>query len=128
MKRVDRALRESGIKLDIEIELDVQNLRKFFEEAAEEARLEAEKPQIMRDAVLARTNYVRKSGAQTDEGSLFAKKSPYASPRTSPLIQRKTTEGSQPVIDSELNKSNEQPTMEEPQSTQEPDNLSKETE
>ena len=90
--------------------------------------MEADKPQIMRDAVLARTSYVRKTSALTDEGSPFARKSPGPSPRTSPLVQRKASEGCQPVPAIELNKSDEQPTGEEPQTAQDTDNLSQETE
>eukprot|EP00118_Oscarella_pearsei_P020179 m.218008 g.218008 ORF g.218008 m.218008 type:complete len:495 (+) comp39887_c0_seq9:206-1690(+) len=67
LKRVDRALKESGIHLDLQLETDVKNLKQFFEEIVEEVRLEAEKPQIMKEALTARVQYSRKSAALSDE-------------------------------------------------------------
>lgn len=59
MKRLDKALQDSGIKIDIEIEADVSNLKKFFEDCVAEASYEAQKLDIMRDAVRARGSYAR---------------------------------------------------------------------
>ena len=69
--------------------INVQSLSliEFFEEAAEEARLDAEKPRIMKDAVLARTSYVRKSGIIS------------GSPETSPLIDRKAEQEQSAIVD-----------------------------
>lgn len=127
----------------------------FFEEAAAEAQLDADKPQIMREAVLARTSYVRKSGALTDEGSPFGRKSPSSgnSPQTSPLVERKSTQGrptaavrkssqgppvvakrksspSHPAVAdaSESAKAAERPVVEEPLAAEEPGDVSQQTE
>ncbi|XP_065920784.1 pleckstrin homology domain-containing family D member 1-like [Dysidea avara] len=59
LKRLDKALRDSGIKIDIEIEADVTNLKNFFEDCVAEASYEAQKIDIMRDAVRARVSYER---------------------------------------------------------------------
>eukprot|EP00050_Salpingoeca_kvevrii_P009506 m.3313 g.3313 ORF g.3313 m.3313 type:complete len:489 (-) comp2294_c0_seq1:171-1637(-) len=55
--RLDKALRESGVKIDIEIEADVKALKSFFEDALETAAYEANKIQIMREAVSARPGF-----------------------------------------------------------------------
>ena len=71
-----QALQDSGIKIDIEIEADVSNLKseatipavmvnivmfstEFFEDCVAEASYEAQKLDIMRDAVRARGSYAR---------------------------------------------------------------------
>jgi hypothetical protein len=63
LKRLDRALRESGVKIDLEIETDVKNLREFFEECIEEERFAAEKLMVMKEAIHAKTEYKKSVGS-----------------------------------------------------------------
>lgn len=57
LKRLDKALRDSGVQIDIQIETDVKNLRDFFEVCIKEEQFEAQKLDIMRDAVRAKVSY-----------------------------------------------------------------------
>jgi len=84
-----QALRDSGIKIDIEIEADVTNLKsswtlcmnkhnvfpfyysEFFEDCVAEATYEAQKIDIMRDAVKARISYERaRENSVTDQNGI----------------------------------------------------------
>eukprot|EP00054_Salpingoeca_dolichothecata_P005857 m.36521 g.36521 ORF g.36521 m.36521 type:complete len:535 (-) comp16016_c0_seq1:60-1664(-) len=53
LARLEKALRDSGVKIDIDIEADVSSLKKFFEEALEEVAWEATKTDTMREALTA---------------------------------------------------------------------------
>ena len=54
VKRLDIALKERGITIDIELDTDIKGLIGFFEEVIEEATFEKHKLDIMRSAVTAR--------------------------------------------------------------------------
>eukprot|EP00116_Pleurobrachia_bachei_P010266 sb/3470528/ len=59
LKRLDGALRDSGLKVSLEIEADVTTLKSFFEDAAQEAEIQAKKHLLMEEAVRAKKNYER---------------------------------------------------------------------
>jgi len=64
LERLELALRLSGTRmcdeLKDEIMPDVRRLRSFFENCAEEAALDANRPMIMRNAVYARKSFLKK--------------------------------------------------------------------
>lgn len=73
LKRLDKALRDSGVHIDLQIETDVKNLKEFFEECIQEEQYEAQKLDIMRDAVRAKVSYSEKSkrfNGHSKDGSL----------------------------------------------------------
>ena len=53
VKRLDNALKERGITIDIDLDTDIKGLIGFFEEVIEEATFEKHKLDIMRSAVSA---------------------------------------------------------------------------
>ncbi|KAI6658438.1 Pleckstrin homology domain-containing family D member 1 [Oopsacas minuta] len=57
VKRLDAALKERGITIDIDLDTDIKGLIGFFEEVIEEATFEKQKLDIMRSAVTARHTY-----------------------------------------------------------------------
>ena len=57
LKRLDRAMKESGVHIDLQIQNDVKDLRKFFEDCIAEVQFEAHKATIMRDALRAKADY-----------------------------------------------------------------------
>ena len=57
VKRLDRALKERGINIDLELDTDIKGLIGFFEEVIEEATFEKQKLEIMRSAMTARQEY-----------------------------------------------------------------------
>ncbi|XP_022110957.1 pleckstrin homology domain-containing family D member 1-like isoform X2 [Acanthaster planci] len=69
LARLDAALKESRpepvtkreTELDVEIFTNVAHLKKFFEDIAMEAKLDANKPIIMKNALHARKSFVRKT-------------------------------------------------------------------
>ncbi|XP_038072343.1 pleckstrin homology domain-containing family D member 1-like isoform X3 [Patiria miniata] len=69
LARLDKALKESrpepvtkrDTELDVEIFTNVAHLKKFFEDIAMEAKLDANKPMIMKNALHARKSFVRKT-------------------------------------------------------------------
>lgn len=61
LRRLDAALRKHGIKLDIDVYADVKTLMNFFEERVEEARRDAKRIEIMKNALHAKRQYLTAS-------------------------------------------------------------------
>lgn len=59
LKRLDAALRKSGVKVDVDIEADVKTLKGFFETVLTESYWDAHRDRIMKEAVTARPLYDR---------------------------------------------------------------------
>ena len=57
VKRLDSALKERGITIDLDLDTDIKGLIGFFEEVIEEATFEKQKLDIMRSAVTARQEF-----------------------------------------------------------------------
>lgn len=58
LKRLDNALRKSGVKLDIDVFADVKMLLTFFEERVEDNRRDAHQIDIMKAALQAKRRYI----------------------------------------------------------------------
>ena len=54
LKRLDQALRKSGIKLDVDVFADVKTLKKFFEERVDEVSRDAKRIDTMKKALRAK--------------------------------------------------------------------------
>ena len=65
VKRLDQALKDRGITIDIQLDTDIKGLIGFFEEVIEEATFEKNKLDIMRSAVTARQEF--EHGANPEE-------------------------------------------------------------
>ena len=65
VKRLDNALKERGITIDIDLDTDIKGLIGFFEEVIEEATFEKHKLDIMRSAVSARQEFEK--GVKSEE-------------------------------------------------------------
>ncbi|XP_038072342.1 pleckstrin homology domain-containing family D member 1-like isoform X2 [Patiria miniata] len=96
LARLDKALKESrpepvtkrDTELDVEIFTNVAHLKKFFEDIAMEAKLDANKPMIMKNALHARKSFVRKTKSfkfRKDRDKTVNRHS-FASFRTSPMV------------------------------------------
>jgi myosin heavy subunit len=69
VKRLDDALRRSGMKMDVDVFADVKTLLAFFEERAESARLDAQRIEIMKKALKAKKRYIMGMGEIAAESS-----------------------------------------------------------
>lgn len=58
LKRLDQALKRSGVKLDIDIFADVKTLMSFFEERVDEVKRDAQRIEIMKKALTAKRKYL----------------------------------------------------------------------
>eukprot|EP00730_Choanoeca_flexa_P016407 TRINITY_DN7739_c0_g1_i2.p1 TRINITY_DN7739_c0_g1~~TRINITY_DN7739_c0_g1_i2.p1 ORF type:complete len:431 (+),score=129.97 TRINITY_DN7739_c0_g1_i2:119-1411(+) len=57
LERLDRALKDAGVKVAVDFEADVKQLRSFFETVVDEEYWQARKPHLMKEAVTARPEY-----------------------------------------------------------------------
>lgn len=62
LRRLDGALRRSGVKLDVDVFADVKTLMVFFEERIDESRRDAQRIDIMKSALAAKKRYLVASG------------------------------------------------------------------
>jgi len=68
VKRLDDALRRNGIKLDIDVFADVKTLLKFFEERVDAVKRDAQRIDIMKKALKAKSRYIMGVGAMEGGG------------------------------------------------------------
>ena len=61
LKRLDGALRKSGVKMDVDVFADVKTLLAYFEERTEEAKRDAQRIDLMKQALKAKRKYLMAS-------------------------------------------------------------------
>lgn len=61
LKRLDGALRKSGVKMDVDVFSDVKTLLAYFEERTEEAKRDAQRIDLMKQALKAKRKYLMAS-------------------------------------------------------------------
>jgi hypothetical protein len=92
LKRLDRALKESGVQIDLQIETDVKNLKKFFEDCIAEEQFEAQKLGIMRDAVRAKATY-NTTSQHLEKLAVRESPVPPPTPEDAPLVKPSSETG-----------------------------------
>lgn len=68
LKRLDQALKRSGVKLDVDVFADVKTLLSFFEERAEDNKRDAQRIEIMKKALTAKRRYLVATAKTDVEG------------------------------------------------------------